>query len=131
MKMNLKVHHIGIKVKDLKKSIGIYEKMGYTKISNIVIDTIQNNRIVFVKSSEGFQILELIEPIDSTSSICHFDDGYHHICYETDSPDFKEKFDGLKIGKIFTKPVMVPAIEGRKALFGCLSNGTFIEFLVQ
>ncbi len=130
MQGNLKIHHVGIKVKDLDKSMAIYERLGYRAVSDKITDTIQCNRIVFMESGDESQVLELIEPVGKDSSIYGFPDGYHHICFEADDPDFAERFRELKIGRIFTKPVIVPAIGNRKALFGCLNNGTFAEFLL-
>lgn len=130
MELNLKVHHLGIKVKGIEKSLEIYEGLGYVQSSDIVLDTIQNNRIVFLRDREGIQILELIEPMDIRSSVSGFEDGYHHICYEVEGAYFKDRFECMRIGKIFAGPVTVPAIQGRKAWFGCLNNGMFIEFLL-
>ena len=124
----MKVHHIGIIVKDIKKSIAVFTQLGYDQTSNIVVDNIQHNRIVFMKNQ--CHNIELIEPLDEYSSIYHFNEGYHHICYEVDNSDsFLEYFKRKKIGKIFTKPMQAPAINNRKIAFGCLTNGIFVEFL--
>lgn len=128
--MNLRIHHLGIKVKNLEKCITLYEKMGYKKESEIVTDEIQNNRIVFMRSGDYFQMLELIEPLNDHSSIWNFQDGYHHICYEAEGPNFLEEFQALKIGKLFARFIDLPAIENREAVFGCLNNGMFVEFLL-
>lgn len=126
----MKVHHIGLIVKDIGKNINIYEQLGYIRISDITIDNNQNIKVAFIQSGDKTQTLELIESIDETSSIYRFKDGYHHICYETDSGDnFIEGFKKLKIGKIFTKPIQAPAISNRNIAFGCLNNGMFIELL--
>lgn len=127
----MKIHHIGIIVKDIEKNIIIYEKLGYIKISDIILDTNQNIKIVFIKNDASSQILELIESLDETSSIYHFKDGYHHICYEAyPKENFIHEFKKLKIGKIFTNPIKALAIDNRDVIFACLQNGTFIEFLL-
>lgn len=129
--MNLKIHHLGIKVRNIEKNIDLYEKMGYVKKSEIVIDEIQNNRIVFLRSGDGSQVLELIEPINDSSSIRNFANGFHHICYEVEGTYFFEEFKALKIGKIFAKFASLPAIANRWAAFGCLNNGMYVEFLIK
>ncbi len=124
----MKVHHMGIIVKDLEKNVVLYTKFGFDVVSNIVVDNVQQNRVVFLQN-QNLKV-ELIEPLNEKSSIYHFKEGYHHICYETENKDaFFENFKQLKIGKIFTKPIHAPAIDNREIIFACLPNGTFIEIL--
>lgn len=128
----MKIHHTGIIVKDIEKSLRIYEKLGYIQIFNIIFDKNQNIKVTFIQSSDKSQVLELIESLDETSSIYHFKEGYHHVCYEVESKNnFIEEFKKLKIGKIFTEPIQAPAIDDRYVIFGCLNNGAFIEFLFR
>lgn len=125
----MKVHHIGIKVSQLEKNIELYSKLGYHQVSPITVDEIQSNRIVFLQNQ--FQCVELIEPLNEKSSIFHFKDGYHHICYEAEKDeDIIKAFKEAKIGKIFTKPIVAPALENRKVVFACLQNGIFIELIL-
>lgn len=125
----VKVHHIGIKVSQLEKNIELYSKLGYHQVSPITVDEIQSNRIVFLQNQ--FQCVELIEPLNEKSSIFHFKDGYHHICYEAEKDeDIIKAFKEAKIGKIFTKPIVAPALENRKVVFACLQNGIFIELIL-
>ncbi len=127
----MKVHHIGIIVKDIIKSIKIYSKLGYKTITDIIIDQNQNNKVVFIQSSDYSQIIELIEPINETSSIYNFKEGYHHICYEIKTEEnIFIKFKEMEIGKIFTKPIKSPAINNREIIFAYLRNGTFVEFIL-
>ena len=122
------VHHSGIIVKNLEKNITLYIKLGYDQISDIVVDYVQQNRVVFLQNQN--HKIELLEPLNEKSSIYHFKEGYHHICYEVDDREaFLYDFKQLKIGKIFTKPIQAPAIDNREIVFACLTNGTFVEFL--
>ena len=124
----MKVHHTGIIVKDLEKNVILYIKLGYKQVSDIVVDNVQQNRVVFLQNQN--HKIELIEPLNEKSSIYHFKEGYHHICYEVDDREaFLYDFKQLKIGKIFTKPMLAPAIGNREIVFACLTNGTFVEFL--
>lgn len=122
------IHHLGIIVKDLDKNISIYKKLEYDQISDIIVDHIQQNKVIFLQNKN--QTIELIEPLNEKSSIYHFKEGYHHICYEVDDREtFLSDFKQLKIGKIFTKPMLAPAISNREIVFACLTNGTLVEFL--
>jgi lactoylglutathione lyase, YQJC B.subtilis ortholog len=124
----MKVHHMGIIVKDLEKNVILYTKLGYDVVSSIVVDNVQQNRVVFLQNQN--HKIELIEPMNEKSSIYHFKEGYHHICYEVDDREaFLYDFKQLKIGKIFTKPMQAPAIDNREIVFACLTDGTFVEFL--
>ena len=125
----MKVHHIGIKVSKLERNIELYSKLGYHQVSPITVDEIQSNRIVFLQNQ--FQCVELIEPLNEKSSIFHFKDGYHHICYESEEDeDIIKAFKEAKIGKIFTKPLLASALENREVVFACLQNGLFIELIL-
>lgn len=124
------VHHYGIVVDDINKSIPIYLKLGYNVVSEIIIDEEQHNKVVFL-SNQGLNI-ELIEPIDNLSTVNKAKIGYHHICYESNcDEDIVGLFKEMKIGKIFTPPIMAPALNNRKVVFACLQNGTFIEFILS
>lgn len=126
----MRINHIGVIVKDINKNISIYLNMGYYLQDFIKYDHIQGNRIAFMVSDYSPNI-ELIEPIDEHSSIYNFKFGYHHICYEaTPGEDIIQKFKSMRIGKIFTKPIIAPALDNREVVFACLQNGTFVEFIL-
>lgn len=127
----VRIHHIGIVVKDIEKNILMYKKLGYKQISEIFFDEIQNNKVVFLESIDNSQVIELIAAIGEKSSIYGFKEGYHHICYKLEGEEnFFEQFKTLKIGKIFTKPIKVVAIDNKDVVFACLNNGTFVEFIL-
>lgn len=125
------VHHTGIVVKNIKESISIYEKLGYKLISEIIYDYVQNNKLAFLREEYCNQLIELIEPISSSSAVASKNcEGLHHICFEVDSlDDFIEKFKELKIGKVFTKIIKAPAFSNREIVFCYLKNGNIIEIL--
>ena len=126
----MKLHHIGIVTTQAEKSINIYSKMGYRKTVD-VLDHYQNNRIVMLDRGDGL-ILELVIPLDESSSVYNFPDGYHHLCYELEpGEDLDQAFRKLRIGKIFTKPITAPALAYRKVVFACLLTGSFIEFIMS
>ena len=126
----MKANHIGIISNDIKRDKKIYEKLGYSVIVDI-IDNIQNNWITIMRAKNSIDI-ELIMAINENSSVRNMGNGYHHICYEAEpGEDIIQKFKKLKIGKIFTPPIVAPALNNRKVVFACLQNGTFIEFILS
>lgn len=127
----MKLNHFGIITKKLEKNISLYLSLGYSLKGSIVDDMFQMNRIA-IMSAEFSPNIELIEPLDGTSSICNFKEGYHHICYEAEhGEDIIQKFKEMKIGKIFTKPMIAPALDNRQVVFACLQNGTLIELILS
>ena len=127
----MKYHHTGIVVASIENSINIYLKLGYTQVGRIVTDIIQNNRIVFL-ISDNLPNIELIEAINEASTVYKSKLGYHHICYESEclDEDIVKNFNALRVGKIFTKPLLAPALDNREVVFACLQNGTFIELII-
>ncbi len=128
----MKIHHLGIVVKNIEKSLNLYKKLGFFPCTKKIVDYNQNNMILFLKNSysEDF-FLELIEPISSESTVWNFPKGYHHMCLEVSHiEDFVTIFQNLNCGKIFTKPITAPAISGRKIVFAYLYNKTLVEFLL-
>jgi hypothetical protein len=109
----------------------MYESLGYRKESDVIIDNIQNNRLLFLKDMSSWQVLELIEPIDERSTVYNTNlQGYHHICYEVDDMGRHiEEFNAMGIGKLFTKTINAPAFNNRRIVFAYLKNRTIIEFL--
>lgn len=127
----MKLHHIGIIVKDINKSIGLYKKLGYRQVGETVIDNIQKNIVAFMQLSQA-PLIELIEPVDGSSSVINFKCGYHHLCFEEDvNENVRESFGKLKIGKIFTQPILAPALDFREIVFAYLYNEMLIEIILM
>ena len=104
--------------------------MGYSIMTEIVEDFNQNNRIVFLQLNE-YPPIELIEPLNSLSSVYNFSPGYHHICYEKDDDqDIIKLYRDMNVGKIFTKPIVAPALDNRKVVFACMRDGVFVELII-
>lgn len=127
-----KLHHIGIVVRDIHKSLSIYERLGYNKFGDIIKDYIQFNNICLMLNKEQQYLIELIEPMDERSTIYNTPYGYHHICYEAkNTAELDAVFKTLKVGKIFKKHIIAPAFDNREVSFACLSDGTLVELLYQ
>jgi len=124
----MKIHHIGIIVNSIEKEVELYTKLGYSVYGEIVSDEIQYNKILFLQM--GNEKIELIEPMDSRSSVHNLPKGYAHICYEVEDldaylDDFKEK----RIGVVFTEKLTAPAIDNRSVVFAYLKNKSIVEFV--
>ncbi|MFW9929286.1 MAG: VOC family protein [Candidatus Thorarchaeota archaeon] len=85
----MKLHHIGIAVKDIKKSIQLHEKLfGYRLVSDIVYDPIQKVNVAMLKSPNQDAVgLELVEPVgDDAPVINHLKKNIHlyQVAYEVE-----------------------------------------------
>ncbi len=125
----MRINHIGIITNNIDSDVMLYQRMGY-KIVNRVVDIIQMNKIAIIRKVESPDI-ELIEAVNEKSTIRNFKKGYHHICFESESgEDIVTIFNCMKVGKIFTQPIIAPALGGRSVVFACLYNGCFIELIL-
>ena len=80
----MKLHHIGIVVENIQKSLGELTK--YLDFESTTIPSLvgsQKVNICFLKTNNVF--LELIEPAEENSPISNFikkGGGFHHLCFE-------------------------------------------------
>jgi methylmalonyl-CoA/ethylmalonyl-CoA epimerase len=93
------IDHIGIVVPSLEEGIEQWEQLfGYSRHSEIVINTRQKVRIVFLSKTNSLTI-KLIEPSEPDSPVTLFAQkggGLHHLCFRCDNlevqiPLLKEK----------------------------------------
>ncbi len=79
------IDHIGIVAKSLEKGIEHWEQIfGYRQMTEIVINTRQRVRVVFL-CKEDSPLIKLIEPTDSDSPIfqaARKGGGLHHLCFK-------------------------------------------------
>ena len=82
----MKLHHIGIIVENIQKSLGELTK--YLDFESTTVPSLvgsQKVNICFLKTNNVF--LELIEPAEENSPISNFikkGGGFHHLCFEVD-----------------------------------------------
>jgi methylmalonyl-CoA/ethylmalonyl-CoA epimerase len=82
----LKLHHIGIVVENIQKSLGELTK--YLDFESTTMPSLvgsQKVNICFLKTNNVF--LELIEPAEENSPVADFikkGGGFHHLCFEVD-----------------------------------------------
>jgi len=83
----MKLHHVGIVVKNIQESLG--ELSSFINFEETTIPTLvesQKVNVCFLKTSDIF--LELIEPVDNNSPVKNFlnsGGGFHHLCFEVDN----------------------------------------------
>ncbi|MDF1561322.1 MAG: VOC family protein [Bacteroidales bacterium] len=82
------IDHICFAVKDLKEAIAYWEEVfGYRQMTEIVENTLQKVKVVFLKKEDS-TLIKLIEPIEGNLSLQNFVNrggGFHHICFRCDS----------------------------------------------
>ncbi len=128
----MKLHHIGIVVKDIQKSLGEIGK--YFQFEEITIPALvksQKVNVCFLKTSDVY--IEFIEPIEDDSpvkTIAELGGGFHHLCFEVDDI-FQEVKNAEKNGaRIIVNPT--EGFEGRLIAFILLdmknTNCNLIEF---
>ena len=126
------IDHIGIVVRSIEKGITQWEKMfGYHKASEIVLNTRQKVRVVFL-TKEASSTIKLIEPSGEDSPIFLFarkGGGLHHLCFrcgnlETEIPVLRKSG-----AKCIVKPEPGEAFENHDIAFLLAGNNLNIELI--
>ena len=92
----MKLHHIGIVVKNIQGSLG--EITNYLDFESVTIPsfiTLQKVNVCFLKTNTVY--IELIEPAVENSPVSDFvkdGGGFHHLCFEVD--DINRKVNELR-----------------------------------
>lgn len=103
----MKLHHIGVVVDNIQRSIGeLGSFFKFETISTAFPVNSQKVNVCFLKIGEPF--LELIEPASSNSPISEFaksGGGIHHLCFEVD--DIRKELERIskKGATILVEPV--------------------------
>jgi len=115
----MKIHHLGYLVQNIDESLIEFERLGFEKISDKVIDAERMVLIQFIKSDN--YVIELIEPESSDSPVAALlkknGEMPYHICYLVD--DIAQEVDNLlNSGYILIeKPGAAVAMENKKVAF--------------
>src|ERR1700726_710625 len=81
------IDHIGIVVPSLEEGIEQWQRLfGYSKNSDIVVNTRQMVRVVFLakKNSLTVKLIEPSEPASPISALARKGGGLHHLCFRCD-----------------------------------------------
>lgn len=127
----MKIHHIGYAVKDLEDSIKEFEKLGYNRVENKIIDKKRKVIIQFIKN--GDYLIELVAPLNKESSVTSLlkkqGSSPYHICYEANDIDKEIKEMSNSGFTIITKLSEAPAIDNKKVVFLYKRNIGLIELI--
>ena len=82
----MKLHHIGIAVKNIQESLGdLTQFLSFDSINVPSLIGSQKVNVCFLKTNSVY--IELIEPVEENSPISDFvkdGGGFHHLCFEVD-----------------------------------------------
>lgn len=83
----MKLDHICFAVKNIEDGISYWERVfGYRQMTDVVINTLQKVKVVFLSKEESL-LIKLIEPLLDNQSLINFVNrggGFHHICFRVD-----------------------------------------------
>ena len=126
------IDHIGLAVRNLDEAIRHWELVfGYKQITEIVINSIQKVRVVFLEKKPSIDI-KLIEPLDKSSPIYNFTmrgGGLHHLCFRCNNMQntiSKLTDKGLRV---IVHPQPGEAFENENISFLFGKNGLNIELI--
>jgi methylmalonyl-CoA/ethylmalonyl-CoA epimerase len=81
------INHIGIAVKDLDESLGVFKKI--FQAEDVHTETVEAQKVRVASFKVGDVLIELTAPTDPESPIAKFIEkkgqGIHHIAFETDN----------------------------------------------
>lgn len=84
--MNL--HHLGVVAQNLEAALKSL-RLDESQIVEVVTDTEQQNNLYFIKFLESNVVLEIVIPLNNTSTVANFASkkkiNLHHIAFATDS----------------------------------------------
>jgi methylmalonyl-CoA/ethylmalonyl-CoA epimerase len=126
------VDHIGIVVRSLEEGIQQWEQMfGYRKNSDIVLNTRQKVRVVFLAKKDSITV-KLLEPADETSPIFMFarrGGGLHHLCFRC--ADLKVQVPILEAleAKFLVPPEPGEAFKNNDIAFFLAKNNLNVELI--
>ena len=132
-KMNLKLHHIGILVKDINKASSEYvQKFGYSIQSGIIHDPVQTAFVQFLKLQDDAAYVELIYPDGPGSKLTKQlkkGGGLNHFCYQTEHIEDSCRDLYAKGMFILQQPVAAVAFPGRRIAWCMGGDGIPVELV--
>ena len=126
------IDHIGIVVRSLEDGLQQWESMfGYQRNSDIVLNTRQKVRVVFLAKPESLPV-KLVEPADESSPIFAFarrGGGLHHLCFRC--RDLQEQIPLLEAqeAKFLVPPQPGEAFKNNDIAFFLTRNNLNVELI--
>ena len=126
------IDHIGVVVPSLAEAIRQWEDLfGYRKNSDIVLNTRQKVRVVFLSKDHSLTV-KLIEPSDVDSPVARFarkGGGLHHLCFKCDSLTAEVPVLKSKGAAFVTLPQPGEAFNGNDVAFFLAKNNLNVELI--
>jgi|SRR5437762_3282939 len=126
------IDHIGIVVRSLEQGIQQWEELfGYSKSSDIVTNTRQKVRVVFLSKKESV-VVKLLEPSDAGSLVSLFarkGGGLHHICFRCKNLELQIPLLTAKGARLLVPPQPGEAFQNRDIAFLFAENNLNIELI--
>lgn len=126
------IDHVGIVVRSLEKGIRQWEDLfGYKKATEIVLNTRQKVRVVFL-AKEGSITVKLIEPSGEDSPIFLFarkGGGLHHLCFRCNNLEDQISLLKDKGARCIVPPEPGEAFEDNDIAFLLAGNNLNIELI--
>ena len=117
LNLGLKLHHIGIVVKQLDESRTLYDFLGYQQRTPVIHDPIQTAYVQFFKLAEADHYIELVAP-DGPDSLLAAAAAkklpLNHLCFAT--PDIRYTCNTLEANawRLISEATPAVAFDGRK-----------------
>jgi methylmalonyl-CoA/ethylmalonyl-CoA epimerase len=116
--MNLRLHHLGILVKDIPQTIADYtSRFGYEVQSALIHDAVQTAFVQFVRLPGERVHVEFVSPDGPSSKLTYAlnrGGGLNHLCYATDDIDLACAELRTKGLYLLQAPVLAAAFSGRR-----------------
>ncbi|RLA86589.1 MAG: methylmalonyl-CoA epimerase [Deltaproteobacteria bacterium] len=130
----MRLHHVGLVVKDVEKvARSLEDFLGLTYISGPTEDPIQRVRAIFLELGWGKGLsLELLEPTSEDSPVVKFQrrgGGIHHLCFEVE--DIEGEIERLRERgvQLVKEPVPAVGFGGRRIAFLFPVKGFLVELV--
>lgn len=128
----LVIDHLGIVVASLDKAILQWENLfGYTRSSDVVVNTRQKVRVVFLSKDDSLTI-KLLEPSEPASSVALFarrGGGLHHVCFRCGSLSAEVPLLQEKGARLTVPPEPGEAFLNHEIAFFLIENNLNIELI--
>jgi len=126
------IDHIGIAVKSIEEGIKHWrEVFGYHQSTEVVINTRQKVKVVFLEKKDSIPI-KLVEPVDESSPVFNFakrGGGLHHLCFKCDN--LNSQLDRLSTFglRVLAESQPGEAFENENIAFVYANHGLNIELI--
>jgi len=126
------IDHIGVVVRSLEEGMERWKELfGYRKNSDIVVNTRQKVKVVFL-SKPGSLPVKLVEPLEAASPVFQFarrGGGLHHLCFRCD--DMKTQIPVLKQkgANFIVLPEPGEAFKNHDIAFFLVNNSLNVELI--